>query len=114
MAKCNPKTHPKLFAYLEAYGLDTRIIGLIDRIKENYHYCLVGWKNSSGLIEMLDLSQSPDHGGRDYRDGSSMAPYGYNMLNDGMEPITEEDWERVKLDKHCDTFIIPGHEEYGR
>lgn len=111
MAKCTMETHESLFDYLIAYGLDNQIIRAIDRIKENGHYALVG-ALIDGRVHMLDLSKSPDRMQRDYRDGSSMAKYGYNMLNDGMEDIEEKDWNRVRLDPYCDTFTIPNHPEY--
>lgn len=110
MAKCNRDTHPKLFGYLEAYGLDN--INRIDRIKENGHYCVVGWVSPTGLIEMLDLAKSPDTFQKDYRNGSSMAEYGYNMCNDSCGAVAPKDWDKIKLDTHCDTFTIPGNEDY--
>lgn len=112
MAKCNRDTHPKLFGYLEAYGLDNSFLSNVDRIKENGHYVLVG-ALIDGTVQMIDLSKSPDRMQRDYRDNSSMADYGYNMLNDGMEQVTEKDWNKVRLDPHCDTFTIPGHPDFG-
>lgn len=111
MAKCSRETHPKLFGYLDAYGLDNGIIAAVDRIKENGHYCLVG-ALINGQVHMLDMSKSPDRMQKDYRDGSSMAGYGYNMLNDGMEWISEKDWNKVKLDAYCDTFTISGNKDY--
>lgn len=114
MAKCNRETHPQLFGYLDAYGLDPKVIERIDRIRENGHYALLGYPDDEGLVHMLDLAKAPDNDQTDYRDKSSMAHYGYNMLNDGMDEVTEKEWNKVKLDPHRDSFIIPGHEEYGQ
>lgn len=111
MAKCTIETHERLFDYLLAYGLDERIWRAIDRCKENGHYILVG-ALIDGEVHMLDLSKSPDHMQTDYRDGRSMAGYGYSMLNDGMLNVSEKDWNKVKLDPYRDTFTIPGNEDY--
>lgn len=108
MAKCNRQTHPELFGYLEAYGLNHRIIDKIDRIKENDHYAVVGWFERS-RVNMLDLSKSPDLS----LNKIDMSSFGWNMLNDGMNSVDEKDWNKIQLDPYCDTFYIPEHEEYG-
>jgi hypothetical protein len=114
MAKCNRQTHPELFAYLEAYGLDTDAIARIDRIKENGHYAVVGWPNSDGMVELLDLSPTPDRMSPSINEAKAdMSSYGWNMLNDGMNAITEKDWNKVRLDEYCENFTIAGHEDYG-
>ena len=102
------KKWPRLFSYLEAYGLDKNIIDKIDRIKGNAYsaYHVVGWKAKDGRIHLLDLSQTEDHA---FNPG-----FGWNMLNDGMEPpITEADWRKLKVDDYCETFFIEGHPEFG-
>ena len=115
MAKCSRDTHPQLFAYLEAYGLDDNIIARIDRIKGNASsgYYLVGFPRTSGDVGLLDLSHTPDRCGTDYRDGSPMEVHGWNMLNDGMDDISEKDWNRVRIAPYCETFTIPGHPVFG-
>lgn len=104
---CDRKRWPKLFAYLDYYGLDERVVAAIDRIKGNGYsgYYVVGAKMEDG-IHIFDLSNTPDH----------MAPeeieeLGWSMLNDSCGVITESEWRRLTLDGHCETFTIRGGKE---
>lgn len=109
MAKCTRESHPKLFGYLEAYGMDDYVIQHVDRIKENGHYAVVGWVEKDGSIGMLDVSKSPD---RTKLGGVDLSTFGYNMCNDGMDSVSESDWNKIRLDRYCDTFTIPGNDNY--
>ena len=110
--KCNRDTHPKLFGYLEAYGLDDSIIAKIDRIKGNASsgYYVVGWPLGDDHVGMLDISNTPD---RSTLNSTDMSDFGWNMINDSMTEITEKDWNRIKIAPYCETFTIKDHPEYG-
>lgn len=100
------KDFPKLYEYLMAYGLNDNFVEHIDRIKFSREtaYTVVG-ALIDGRVEMIDLSATEDR--------CHLPGYGWNMLNDGMQSITEADWRKLKLAPYCETFTIPGHESYG-
>jgi hypothetical protein len=102
---------PGLLAYLVEYGLDEKLISNIDRVKGNYDsgYYVVGSLQEDGMIHMIDVSNTPDG----MMNSSKGTDHQWNMLNDGMEPVTEAEWKKLKLDPYCETFTIAGHESYG-
>jgi hypothetical protein len=114
MAKCKQKDWPELFGYLKAYGIAQYAIDRIDRIKGDDVTCyyVVAWKDDDGGIHMMDLSRTKDRSPISPR-GIDLSIYGWNMLNDGFDEITEADWQKLRIWDECEGFTIPGHPHYG-
>lgn len=105
------KDYPGLFEYLQDYGMDEKFVNNIDRVKGNSlsGYYVVGSLREDGNVELLDISNTPDH----FINNSRKTNYQWNMLNDGIGPITQDEWKKMKIDPYCEYFTIPGSALYG-
>ena len=94
----NPNHWPELKKAWNDYGHAIKFEDLFDyRLRIDGYYIVVAWKNGDGDVECADL----------YRTQNSE----WEFQNDGCEPMTTEQWIRVKITPHCDSFDYPSDEE---
>ena len=98
MAKPDAKKWPQLKKYWDDYGMSIEWSQLFDmKVRSDGFYVVLAWKNSIGEVEMADIAS----------DGNGK----WDMQNDGCEPITMKQWERLEIVAHCDWYKYPSDEE---
>ena len=94
------KGWPELKKYWEDYGMSIDWEDLIDmKVRSDGFYVVLAWRESDGMIGMADIASN----------GTK-----WDMQNDGFEPITKAQWERLKIVPYCDWFEYPDEEEMAK
>jgi hypothetical protein len=97
MAKLNPDHFPELKKAWDDYGHSIKFEDLFDyRRRSDGYYIVVAWKVGD-QIHCADLYRTRDTE--------------WEFQNDGFDPITEGQWDRVKIVPDCDYFDYPSEEE---
>lgn len=88
---------PKLAAYWDEYGMAVPFTKCDDvKMRDDGAYAVVRWKDGKH-VQIADLV---------YVNGK------WDMVNDGFDSITEKDWTKLRITPHCDSFTIPGNEDF--
>jgi hypothetical protein len=98
MAKPSASDNPRLKAAWDEYGHSVRWEDLIDMKMDRGCYVVLAWRVGPNWIEVADLARS--HRSADWE-----------MQNDGSIPLTDKQWNKLRIVPNCDWYKVP--EEVG-
>ena len=103
MAKPDATKWPNLKKAWDDYGHMISWDQLFDmKVRGGYEapgsYVVVAWKEEDGAIGIADLA------GTGY-------DAGWEMQNDGFDPLTASEWKKLRIVPDCDWFEIPGKDD---